>query len=77
MHRINVCLALAVSLLVGSTASAQQQNLAELGLSKAKPAEGPSVEVGGQFMVPYKLVIPGTLVSIEMIPVPGGVFEMG
>lgn len=77
MLRTNVCLAVVFSLFACSIASAQQQNLAELGLSKTKPAEGPSVEVDGQFMVPYKLTIPGTLATVEMIPVPGGVLEMG
>ncbi len=77
MLRTNVCFALVLTLFACTSASAQQQNLAELGISKTKPADGPSVAVDGQFMVPYKLVIPGTLVEIEMIPVPGGVFEMG
>ncbi len=54
-----------------------QADLAELGIAKTKPASGPFVEVDGKFLVPYKLVIPGTLVEVDMIPVPGGVFEMG
>lgn len=48
-----------------------------LGVSKTKPESGPFVAVGEQFLIPYKLRLPGTQVDIEMIPVPGGVFEMG
>ncbi|TVQ01284.1 MAG: formylglycine-generating enzyme family protein [Planctomycetaceae bacterium] len=50
---------------------------ATVGLSPDKPAEGPYVEVGGQFMVPYTQRIPGTNVDFEMIPVPGGSFLFG
>ena len=54
-------------------------NAAELppGLSKEKPATGPSVKVDGGYMVPYTVKIPGTEVSFEMIPVPGGTYKMG
>ena len=47
------------------------------GLVKAKPASGPFVEVDGQYMVPYTATIPGTTVTFEMIPIPGGEFLMG
>ncbi|MBX3420643.1 MAG: SUMF1/EgtB/PvdO family nonheme iron enzyme [Pirellulaceae bacterium] len=50
---------------------------AEIGLSDSKPAEGPYAEVAGRFMVPYSLTVPGSNVVIHMIPIPGGVFEMG
>jgi formylglycine-generating enzyme len=48
-----------------------------VGLSKDKPASGPSVAVDGQFMIPYTVVIPGTEVSFEMIPIPGGKVKLG
>jgi sulfatase modifying factor 1 len=48
-----------------------------LGWSMTKPADGPFVEVDGKFMVPYKVTMPGTEVSFEMIPVPGGVSQLG
>ena len=48
-----------------------------LGISKQKPADGPSVKVEGGYMVPYKSRIPGTEVEFEMIPVPGGKFLFG
>lgn len=47
------------------------------GLAKEKPESGPFVEVDGGFMVPYTTQIPGTEVSFEMIPIPGGKFMMG
>ena len=47
------------------------------GLSASPPEAGPFVQVDGQFMVPYQLTVPGSSVSIEMIPVPGGEFVMG
>lgn len=53
------------------------ESMAELGISQTEPAEQPFVEVDGKYMVPYRLVIPGSSVTVEMIPVPGGEFEMG
>lgn len=47
------------------------------GWSTVKPAEGPFVEVDGRFMVPYKVTMPGTEVTFEMIPVAGGVSKLG
>ncbi|MEM9643604.1 MAG: SUMF1/EgtB/PvdO family nonheme iron enzyme [Planctomycetota bacterium] len=47
------------------------------GIANEKPADGPSVEVDGKFMVPYTEKIPGTDIEFEMIPVPGGTYTMG
>ena len=47
------------------------------GIADQKPAEGPSVEVDGKFMVPYVATIPGTDITFEMIPIPGGTYKMG
>ena len=47
------------------------------GLVKDKPASGPFVETERGFMVPYTAKIPGTNVTFEMIPVPGGEFLLG
>ena len=49
----------------------------KIGISKQKPTDGPFVEVDGGYMVPYEQKIPGTDVTIEMIPVPGGSYKMG
>jgi formylglycine-generating enzyme required for sulfatase activity len=49
-----------------------------LGIAKEKPVDGPSVPLpDGTFMVPYTARIPGTSVEFQMIPIPGGKFQMG
>jgi len=47
------------------------------GIVKEKPAKGRSVKVANGFMVPYTAKIPGTDVTFEMLPIPGGTFTMG
>jgi formylglycine-generating enzyme len=47
------------------------------GISKTKPDSGISVPIDGGFMVPYSETIPGTKVTFEMIPIPGGKFKLG
>ncbi|MEM6690633.1 MAG: SUMF1/EgtB/PvdO family nonheme iron enzyme, partial [Planctomycetota bacterium] len=48
------------------------------GISETKPDSGPSVELeDGKYMVSYQQRIPGTDLTIEMIPIPGGSFLMG
>jgi len=47
------------------------------GIVKEKPADGRFVEIDGGYMVPYKETIPGTDVTFEMAPAPGGEFLMG
>ena len=47
------------------------------GLVKEKPASGPFVETDKGFMVPYVATIPGTSVTFEMSPIPGGEFLLG
>ena len=42
-----------------------------------RPSLGRFVETKAGFMVPYELTIPGTDVTIEMEPIPGGSFTMG
>jgi sulfatase modifying factor 1 len=49
----------------------------QVGISETKPESGPSVQVDGRYMVPYTLKIPGSEVTLEMIPVPGGIVRMG
>lgn len=48
-----------------------------LGIADQPPSDGPYVEVDGKYMVAYQLVIPGSRVIIEMVPVPGGEFTIG
>jgi formylglycine-generating enzyme required for sulfatase activity len=47
------------------------------GIVDKPPADGRAVPIEGGFMVPYTEKIPGTEISFEMIPVPGGEFLMG
>jgi formylglycine-generating enzyme required for sulfatase activity len=48
-----------------------------LGIVTEQPADGRFVKIDGGFMVPYTEKIPGTDVTFEMIPIPGGEFLMG
>lgn len=66
------CLALLTVVLVSSVRADDVP-----GLVKDKPASGPFVETDRGFMVPYTAKIPGTNVTFEMIPVPGGEFLLG
>lgn len=72
---------LAVMILAAASAGladdTQKSSADVVGFSKTKPAEGPAVPVEGGFLVPYRQTIPGSHVSFEMIPVPGGAFTMG
>ncbi len=47
------------------------------GIVTEKPAGGSFVEVDGGYMVPYTETLPGTEITFEMLPVPGGEFLMG
>lgn len=50
---------------------------ASTGIQKDKPTSGPYVETAQGYMVPYKQTIPGAAVTLEMVPIPGGVFTLG
>ncbi|TWU42202.1 formylglycine-generating enzyme family protein [Novipirellula artificiosorum] len=79
-NRPAVSFSLGFALCVSWTAStvwADAPDAASIGIAKEKPAEGAAVEVEGGFMVPYSLVIPGTDVTIDMVPVPAGTFKLG
>jgi formylglycine-generating enzyme required for sulfatase activity len=70
-------LLIAVACLFASQVPAQEAPAPSAGLARERPAVGPSVAVDGGFMVPYTETIPGTDVTFEMVPVPGGEFLMG
>lgn len=53
-----------------------QTSVERLGLVDVRPPEGHFVETDKGFMVPYQATLPGTNVTFEMIPVPGGKYEM-
>ncbi len=48
-----------------------------VGLADSAPSEGRSVKTDRGFMIPYKMTIPGTEATFEMVPIPGGKFMMG
>ncbi len=50
-------------------------SLGSVRLAFAAPQEPPAETAGS--MKPYVETIPGTDVKFEMIPIPGGTFEMG
>ncbi len=54
-----------------------ETELVTRGIVATPPADVRSVKVDGGFMVPYVEKIPGTDITFEMIPVPGGEFLMG
>lgn len=69
---------IAIVLFSLSIGSAQAEAPTALpGIAKDKPATGPAVKVDDGYMVPYTVTIPGTDVTFDMIPVPGGKFKMG
>jgi formylglycine-generating enzyme required for sulfatase activity len=68
------------ALWIGPTVISAQPAVSEAnpaGIVNQKPTEGPSVETGAGHMVAYMETIPGTEVTFEMVPVPGGEFLMG
>lgn len=72
------CFLLACSLILSLDSSARAETPKSVqGMSDTKPAEGPFVETDDGFMIPYTLTIPGSKISVEMLPVPGGAFKMG
>ena len=48
-----------------------------LGMAKEQPASGRFVKTDRGFMVPYTATIPGTKVTFEMQPIPGGKLRLG
>ncbi len=64
-------------LLLATTASTAADSTAKRGIVSQPPANVRSVKVDNAYMVPYIEKIPGTDVTFEMIPVPGGEFLMG
>lgn len=75
---VGVCCGLALAAtFVSDIGRAETPADATPGISATQPAEGPFVPLDGKFMVPYAETIPGTDLTIEMIPVPGGTYLMG
>lgn len=49
----------------------------DIGLVKDQPLSGRFVKTDRGYMIPYTQSIPGSKVTFEMEPIPGGVFELG
>lgn len=64
-------------ILLLSTAVSTGRTQDSLGLSVLKPPSGRYVKTDGGYMVAYRTTIPGTEISFEMVPVPGGVLRLG
>jgi formylglycine-generating enzyme required for sulfatase activity len=47
------------------------------GIAGEKPAAGPAIQIDLGYMVPYRETIPGTEVTFDMVPIPGGEFLLG
>src|SRR3954463_7071414 len=63
--------------LVGAKLAIAETELVTRGIVATPPQGVRSVKVDGGYMVPYIEKIPGTDVTFEMFPVPGGEFQMG
>src|SRR3954470_5850713 len=64
-------------LLMGARLLIAETELVTRGVVATAPAGVRSVKIDSGYMVPYVEKIPGTDVTFEMIPVPGGEFLMG
>src|SRR6478672_4780325 len=75
----NTCsLILAATLgLLSTGVPAKEADAPARGVAATPPAGVRPVKVDGGYMVPYSVKIPGTDVTFEMIPVPGGEFLLG
>ena len=77
VRRLKVGL-LGILITIAIAAPAASQSLDEPGIATTQPESGPFVDLGdGRYMIPYSATIPGTDVSFEMIPIPGGEFLLG
>lgn len=68
-----MCFASLVVLAAQTAISADQT----VGLSPTAPAEGRAIKTDQGYMTEYKATIPGTSVTFEMVPIPGGKFKLG
>lgn len=64
-----------VALLLSLSASSYGSEAAR-GVSAAPPTSGPKVESEQGYLTPYSETIPGTEITFEMLPVPGGVAKL-
>ncbi len=80
MTRFTLAFILALGgFVVGTALGARHASAQELplGVVAEKPADGRFVKIDEGYMVPYQTTIPGTEISFDMVPIPGGEFVMG
>jgi sulfatase modifying factor 1 len=70
-----ICLFWACFFTDGNTSRAEP--IPNSGIASTQPSSGRFVKLDHGFMVPYQQAIPGTDVSFEMVPIPGGEFLLG
>jgi formylglycine-generating enzyme required for sulfatase activity len=68
-----MCFTFFVVLALATAMSAEET----VGLSPTAPAEGRAIKTHLGYMTEYKVTIPGTNVTFEMVPIPGGTFKLG
>src|SRR4030095_13812352 len=76
MSRTLISLAIVLQL-TAAAAPAMAADSPPVGLAKEQPATGRFVKTEAGYMVPYRQAIPGTDVTFEMQPIPGGKFLLG
>lgn len=57
--------------------AAEESAADAVGFSDTAPTAGPVIKTDRGYMVPYTATIPGTDVTFEMVPIPGGKFKLG
>ena len=70
-------IAFTCGLLIAASRSLAQEPKAVPGLTAERPAEGPFVKTDQGYMIPYAARLPGSDVTFQMIPIPGGRVRMG
>jgi formylglycine-generating enzyme required for sulfatase activity len=76
MSRTLISLAIVLQLTAAAAPAIAADSL-PAGLAKEQPATGRFVKTEAGYMVPYRQAIPGTDVTFEMQPIPGGKFLLG
>lgn len=73
----SVIVAMFVFFAADSSVSAKDASSPALGLVQEEPTDGEYIKTDSGYMVAYSHTIPGTEVTFEMVPIPGGTFMMG
>jgi len=74
--RVNLA-AIFISALAVTAPVDAQESKPIVGISLTRPVTGRFVETDDGYMIPYTVTIPGTDVTFEMVPIPGGEFVFG